>query len=130
MMPGKAKWCAVWLLVLVVAGCEAKLRDTRTVEVDPAGQVVIPIDAKPSDRTLKVTARAEGGPIEVYVYLKKDDERANENIYAKKNELFLARKVNVQEADLSALVPANEEVLVVLMCANTKSATVHLTMED
>ncbi len=131
MMPGKAKWCAVWLLVLMVAGCEAKLRDTRSFEVKPgdAGKEYR-VDPKASERVLKVTATAEGGPIEVYVYLSKDRDVAENSILAKKDEGILAKAVKVQEAELTATIPANEEAAVVVTTGDIKSANVQLTMED
>ena len=117
-------------VVAAVVGCEAKLRDRRTVEVDPASHVVIPIDAKPEGRTLKVTAKSDGAPIEVYVYLAKDDKQAEQDIFAKRSDLFLAHDVNVEEANLTAEIPANEEAMVVLACANTQRATVELSIDD
>ena len=131
MMAGKAKWCAVWLLVLVVAGCEGKLRDTRSFEVKPTDTgKEYRIDPKASERPLKVTATAEGGAIDVYVYLSKNAEAAEQNILAKKDEFILAKAVNVKEADLTATIPANEEATVVVLCAKLEPATVQLTMED
>lgn len=126
----KAKWCSVWLLALMLAGCEARLQDHRTVEVDPAGEMVIPLDAQSRERTLQVTAKAEGGPIDIYVYLSKDDQQAVADIYAKRDGLFLAREVNVTQANLSAVIPANEQATVLLTCASNKPATVELTLED
>lgn len=131
MMPGKIKWCAVWLLVLVVAGCEAKLRDTRSFEIKPTDTgKEYRIDPKAGERPLKVTATAEGGTIDVYVYLSKDRDAAEQNILAKKDEFILAKAVDVKEADLTATIPPNEEATVVVLCAKLEPATVQLTMEE
>lgn len=121
---------AVLLGVVVATGCEARLRDNRTVEVVAANDLMVPISATSSERKINITAKSQGGPFSAYVYLTKHDDAVKDNMAAAPEDLFLGRALKVEEAEFSLDVPANEEVMIVLTTVNTPKVNVDLSISD
>jgi hypothetical protein len=130
-MRGRVLFGAVLLAgFLVSAGC-AKLNVEKTIEVPFAGEDRQEIDGFRSQQKINVTATvAAGGPVDVFVYLKKDEDEAEKAIFAKKDDHLLAFKRSVaDEAKLEATIPANSPAVIYVGNIG-KKATVKLKITN
>lgn len=124
------KMAPFFLLLVVAAGCRTKLNEEKVVTVDatPRGLTIDPIK---SAQTVKVSATATSGTINVYFFLAKDQaELENENFGGKAAGKLLGSKLKVTQADLSATVPANEAAVVLAASADGKKAEVKLKVTN
>lgn len=68
--------CILGLVAQV--GCGTKLNDTRTVQVEPAEEKLIIADPAYRDQSVTVTWNANETPINIYLFLEKDQEAASQ----------------------------------------------------
>jgi outer membrane lipopolysaccharide assembly protein LptE/RlpB len=121
---------ALLFVAVVTTGCEAKLRDVRTVEVKAANDSAFAVDPKGMERTVNVTAKSHGGAINVFVYLSKYENQLEGDLATAPEDKMLARALDTTDAELSVVVPANEALSVVLSTVRTAKETVDLTITD
>jgi hypothetical protein len=112
---------AAWLLTLV--GCQ-KLRDERTVTIDPpGGSHRITYSGPRSEQKVSVEVSSTGTPVDVYLVLAKDQAEAEKSIETRKPPAnVLDRKEKTTEATLEGTIPAKEDFCVLIYA--TEAATV------
>jgi hypothetical protein len=127
-MSGKGCATLAGLLVLAgTAGCQSKLKFEKTVQVDSGQQRSFPIDAPRYDQTVVVTLTADV-PIDVYVYLEKNEAAAEKSMtFGKPSDVFLASKTNTKSETIDVKVPAKERAVITISGRN-KPGTVSLSV--
>jgi len=122
----KLKW--LWLLIclLSAAGCNAPLKDERTLELTPGEKKEIVIDGTRYKQKIKVAVDSPGAAVSVHVFLETDKDAAESAIFANKkdSELILASEKKVEQAKLEADVPANQAVVIRIHNDSVKDAKV------
>jgi hypothetical protein len=118
----------VWSVV--VSGCSTRLNVESEYEV-PLGGKLHEIEPIKKDQTVKVAVVATGGPVGVFVYLKKDEETAEKEIFANKySSIILAKEPKAERADLEASIPANQTAVVHVIRASNKGPTVKVKISN
>jgi hypothetical protein len=120
----RAARSARWgLLLLALAGCQSKLNVEKTFTIEPTASHTIDIDP-PRYQQVQVIAVSSDTPVDVFVYLKKDQAAAERAIETGKvPERVLASKQKVKNETIEATVPEKEGAMVTV-CNSTKTATV------
>ena len=119
------------LMLILIAGCKAKLNSEKTVELPPAGMHDIIVDPITSAQDIKVSAKASSGKFNVYVFLTKDkadvEKAANQN---KVSDKVIAHKLDTSDAELKANIAANSEATVLLMSIEAKKVEVKVKLTN
>lgn len=77
--------------------------ETKTLDLDPIKQ----------EQVIKVIGSTSGGPVSVYIYLEKDKQAAEREIFNRKPAAaVLAKQEKTETIDLEASIPANEKAYV------------------
>jgi predicted glutamine amidotransferase len=114
------------LVLLTQPGCK-KLNDDRFVEVEPGEEKLIIADPASRDQSVTVSWDSEGAPVNVYLYLEKDQKAASDAIALGKNsDKVLASKKLSNEDTLQVQVPSGEKLVV--MMTSRKQAKVRVKM--
>jgi hypothetical protein len=117
------RWLVLGAVAVCLAGC-SKVKDERTVTVEPAGYNELTVDPAKSEQTVAVDVESKGNPLNVYLVLGKDGDAAKKDISAgQAPKAAVASKEKQEEAHVEAKVPANEKLLVYLTSAGGKEAT-------
>jgi hypothetical protein len=102
-----------FILVIGACGCRTKLDESWTVDTAKGYTQSLDILAISNEQQVKVTGTATGGPVDVFVYLKKNMKAAENEITTKKfTNTILAKQIKTDNIDLVATVPANEVAVV------------------
>ena len=126
----KAGIIASFILMVCAAGCGTKLDITKSFEVPAGGDHILTVEKIKQEQTIKITGTATGAPVDVFVYLDSNKEKARKEILNRKSEQFILKKQEKAEAiDLAVLIPANEEA-VVFVESTGKKANVQLTITN
>ena len=122
----------VFAVVLGLVGCQAKLNHSSTVEVELADKQSKIVEAISKEQTIKVAGNASSGQFNLYVFLQKDQTAAENDIDrgSKNSPLILAQKVRTNQAEVTALIPANQVAVVMLTSGDGKKATVNLKITN
>src|SRR5262249_3212907 len=108
---------------LAQAGCQKKLSDDRTIQVEPGEEKLIIADPASRDQGVSVSWNSTGTPVSVYLFLEKDQQAASEAIMlSKASSKLLAKKEQADTGTLEAQVPAGEKLTV--MVTSRKQAKV------
>jgi hypothetical protein len=119
-----------WLYVLGLltqAGCAKKLNDARVVQVEPAEEKLIIADPASRDQTVTVTWNADGTPINIYLFLEKDQKAASQAITLGKDSGLLGSKTKADRGTLEVQVPSGEKLVVMLTSYKQASVRVHMS---
>ncbi len=123
--------CLALALTFTVPGCTPRLFDQREVSLQLGEVVSIPIGAVGHEQPIRVTASSPDAPINLQVFLAKDEPHVERMLTLEKpTDKLLAYKENSEQITLEAIVPANEEVIVRLQPAGRHSAQVHLELSN
>ncbi len=114
--------------VLALAGCQSKLKDSRTLIVEPAGINTVYIDGPKYDQKVTVEFSSSECPVSVFVCLKQNEQSVG--AAADVGQLHADLLGSVQKAtsgtiDLS--IPAKQDFAVLVMEAK-KRTTVTLKL--
>jgi hypothetical protein len=118
-----------WLCLLVFlaqAGCAKKLNDARVVQVEPAEEKLIIADPASRDQNVTVTWNADGTPIDIYLFLEKDQKAASQAITLGKDSGLLGSKTKADRGVLEVQVPSGEKLVVMLTSSKQASVRVHI----
>ncbi len=113
--------------LLTQAGCGKKLNDARTVPVEPGEEKLIIADPASRDQSVTVTWNADGTPINIYLFLEKDQKAASEAITLGKASGLLGSKAKADRGMLEVQVPAGEKLIVLLTSSKPASVRVHIS---
>src|SRR6266852_4588563 len=108
--------------LLTQAGCGKKLNDARTVPVEPGEEKLIIADPVSRDQSVTVTWNADGTPINIYLFLEKDQKAASEAITLGKASGLLGSKAKADRGMLTVQVPSGEKLIAML--TSSKQASV------
>jgi len=105
---------ALACLSIMIAGCQPTLSFEKQYLLASGELLSLPIDAVSNEQTIHVSAVSnDGEKFTVHVYLKKDEQKAvAASTLGKTSDLILAASKPGTEANLSALIPANEATIV------------------
>jgi hypothetical protein len=118
------------LLLVLVAGCGPKLHYQATVEVRLMDKEYRNPDPISRAQTVNVSAKAETGKFDIYIFLEKDKAEVEKNL-SNPSAKLLDHKKNVSgETKLSANIPANEQAVVLIMSADGNKAVVNVTITN
>ena len=122
----------LFVLLILVAGCRAKPLDESVVNVELMDQQFREIDPISSAQKVNVSAKANIGQFNIYVFLDKDKAEVEKEIaQGKAGAKVLAHKLKESdEANLQANIPANERAVVALTSADGKKAEVKLKISN
>jgi len=125
------RFIPIVLVVLAVAGCRTRLQDVSTITVELADKKSRIIEAIKSDQTIKVSGTATTGQFDVQVFLEKDQADVEKDMDAgKKSPKLLAQKTKTTQADVTALIPANQVAVVMITSGDGKKAVVNLKITN
>jgi hypothetical protein len=115
------------LLLVLAAGCQPKLNEDFTFEVSAAQPNAKIVPSIKSDRKVNISAKTNGGKIDVYFFLKKDETEVVREIgFGKRAAKVLASELKTTDAQFSATVPANEEAMIQIESSDGKKVEVKL----
>ena len=120
------------LMLILVAGCKAKLNSESTVALTSGDMKSTIIDPISKAQDIIVSAKAASGKFNVYVFLAKDQADVEKAInQTKVSDKVIAHKLDTSDADLKANIPANSEAIVLLTPgADGKKAEVKLKITN
>src|SRR6266849_9342393 len=122
----KLSWlCA--LSLLAQAGCAKKLNDDRIVQVEPAEEKLIIADPASRDQSVTVTWNADGTPIDIYLFLEKDQKAASQAVTLGKTSGLLSSQTKADRGVLKVRVPSGEKLVVMLTTSKQASVRVHIS---
>lgn len=91
-----------------LAGCGRKLNIDKTLDLSKGGKIVT-LDPVGSEQKVKISIVAEDAPVDIFVYLGKDAQKAEENLYGAKAPV-LKKELKTQKIEnMEVTIPANEE---------------------
>jgi hypothetical protein len=118
-------------LLLAASGCGPRLANEQTIQLTPNSIRTILIDPTSSAQTVKVSVVSSTGPVKAFLYLSKDDEEVDRKLTLQTaTEKVLASNEGSTKIELSASIPANEEVSLRLECSSGKPASVKLRISN
>jgi hypothetical protein len=113
-----ARVCAVLLAAgaLALAGCAAKLNETKTASLDPADVDLVSYELQGQSAEQKLSVEVNSTDAEVDVYVVKAADAANFEVLLPKQkvEKAMAYKQGVKADTLTATVPPKTDVKVVV----------------
>ena len=123
-------WLPLVVLVALLSGCEAKFKDTRTINLVPEDDnYPLIIDAASKNRMITVKATADV-PISAHFYLEENVDEAERMItLAAPSDLIIAEVKDTKEVDFEAPLPADKSAIVWFR-APGKTATIKIDMHD
>jgi hypothetical protein len=117
---------ALPVALVLLAGCQTRLNDSRTLDITAGDTVEMPIDGPKYDQMVTVSV-ASDQPVHVHVYLKKDELAVRESLnIGKPSNLVLAAKKGVTNDALEVKVPAKQEFVVRFDATTGKPTKVHV----
>ena len=116
-----------FVLLILATGCRTKLDSESVVQVDPLNAQLRMIDPIASAQKVNVSAKANSGQFNIYIFLEKDKTAVEKEIERNKVPAsLLGHKLKTTEADLQAQIPAKETAVVMLTSGDGKAASVRL----
>lgn len=114
-------------IILIAAGCQSRLKIEKTITLEVGQISTIEIDPPRYDQTIAIAVSADV-PVDVFVYLTKNQEAAERDInLAKKSDLILGSAEKVERGSVEARVPAKEKSTVMIR-SGTKGGSVKVTI--
>lgn len=107
------------LLVLVLAGCQSRLKDNRTIDVEAGGINTIRIDGPKYEQKVQIEFTSTNVPVSVYVCLRKDETMVGGA--AEVDQLHataLCRTPKGTTGSVEVTVPAKQEFSVMVIGGN------------
>jgi hypothetical protein len=106
--------CVALVILGTVSGCgRTKLAVESAFELNLGDNKLITVEPIKHEQKIKVTGTATGAPVNVYVYLSKNEAAADREIVAKKfTDVILQKQENTDSISLEATIPANEGTVV------------------
>lgn len=92
----------------------------KTFEVDPVNR----------EQKLVVTATTEGGPIHLFVFLRRDLAAVEKQLLTNRTTDVLAHQLKAMQVKVEATIPPNETAMVRVDRATAKGAKVRLKIEN
>jgi hypothetical protein len=121
----------VFLLLLLAVGCRTKLNDESVVNVGAGESQYRMVEPISKEQKVNVSAKANSGTFNIYVFLEKDKAEAEKEIdKGKTGDKVLASKQKATDADLQATIPANQKAVVMLTSGDGKKAEVKLKISN
>jgi hypothetical protein len=118
-------------LLLAASGCGPRLANEQTMQLTPNSIRTILIDPTSNVQIVKVSVVSSTGPVKAFLYLSKDDEEVDRKLTLQTaTEKVLASNEGSTKIELSASIPANEEVSLRLECSSGKPASVKLRISN
>ena len=117
------------MLVLLVGCSRTTLNMSRSIDANNAGKTY-DLEATAAEQTIKVVATAEGGPIDVFIYLTKNKAAVEREIMTTKLVNVLAEKQNAESVELQAKIPAKEEASVLVRSSTLKKTKASLKITN
>jgi hypothetical protein len=114
------------LLVVVLAGCQSKLRDSRTLDVEIGSINTIHIDGPRYDQKVTVEFTSSDGPVGVYVCLRKDEREVGADAdTGHTHPAALGSVARAVSGTIEVSIPAKQEFSIMVFAAG-KRTTVSL----
>src|SRR5262245_20143773 len=130
----RRQWGGIGLLALalVLPGCtRTVLNYDKSFKIDPGGEQTATAEAVNKDQKIKVDVSATGSKVDVYVFLEKDKDIAQEAIKGRRTgSPLLASAQDKEGAVLEAAVPAGNAAIVMVKNTSGKSAEVRIKMTN
>jgi len=125
------RFLPVALILVAIVGCEARLENVGTVNVIPGEIKSKVIEAINKEQKIKVVGTATTGQFNVFVYLQKDQTECENAINSgRKTTKMIVQKNQSTQAELTALIPANQVAIVSLTSADGKPGVVSLKITN
>jgi hypothetical protein len=119
------------LLALASAiGCTPKLDYHDSFVVDLSKNPSRIFDAVRADQKVKIDVQAAGGPVDVYVFLEKNQAAVEAEMLGKKGSSWIAEKKKVDSATFDVTIPAKESWMVEVIASTPKKANVTLKVTN
>ncbi len=115
------------LALLTQTGCGKKLNDDRIVQIEPAEEKLIIADPASRDQSVTVTWNADGTPIDISLFLEKDQKAASQAVTLGKTSGLLGSKTKADRGVLEVQVPSGEKLVVMLTSSKQASVRVHIS---
>ncbi|QVL33109.1 hypothetical protein KIH39_04110 [Telmatocola sphagniphila] len=98
-------------ICFLLSGCASKVRFEADANISADSAFNRIIDGPTKDQKVRVEISGATEPVNVYVFLHKDAEKAEDAIMALKSEtpLWLEKKLKVKEASFEVQIPAKQE---------------------
>ena len=118
------------LVLVLFAGCaRTTLKVEKTIDVDTGG-LTFNVDPAKAEQTISVSAKAEGGPIDVYMFLTKNRATIEREMTEQKVVSAIQKAEKSEDVSLQAKVPAGEETSVWVRASGEKKAHVVLKIQN
>ena len=114
------------LALAAQAGCGKKLNDDRIVPIEPAEEKLIIADPASRDQGVTVTWNADGTPIDIYLFLEKDQKAASQAVTLGKTSGLLGSKTKADRGVLEVQVPSGEKLVVMMTSSKPASVRLHI----
>jgi hypothetical protein len=114
------------LVFVAQTGCARKLNDARTVQVEPGEEKLIIAEPVSRDQNVSVTWNADGMPIDIYLFLEKDQKAASQAITLGKTSGLLGSQSKTDRGMLEVQVASGEKLVVMLTSSKPASVRLHI----
>jgi hypothetical protein len=111
-------------------GCGPKLDQQWTFEVNQDQNEQKILDPVRKEQKIKIDVHATGGPIDIFVFLEKNQTAAHNEIYGKGGANLIVDKRKIDSATFEALIPALESAVIELKPSTRKKANVTLKVTN
>jgi hypothetical protein len=124
--------CVALVILGTVSGCgRTKLNVGSAFELNLGDNKRITVEPIKHEQKIKVTGTATGAPVNVYVYLSKNEAAADKEILAKKfTDVMLQKQEKTDSVNLEATIPANEAAVVRVSSAGAGKANVEIKITN
>jgi len=131
-MEWKWKWLCVVALVVAVPACTRVVLDLEKMhDLVPGAEWEITVEPVSAEQKIKVDLSAQGGAVNVFVFLAKDKAAAHSEILAKKpSSKILAHAMKTEATTLEPTIPANESAVVMVTNAAGKLTKVKVKLTN
>jgi hypothetical protein len=120
----------VFGLAIAVPGCRKVLNEEKSFDLKPGNENDFAVDAVKKEQKIKVEVTSPGVPLNVFVFLKKDEQAAKMDISAgKKTDNVLASERKTENATLEATIPANCEAVIQIRNVSTDNKTANVKLK-
>src|SRR5262249_16083075 len=121
----------VLFALALAAGCEPRLNENRDYDLKPGETQHIIVNSVSREQKIKVTVTAKDVPVNVYICLEKNKEKAAEEfLLQKKGGAVLAEERKTEQATLEAVIPPNSEAQVTVTLASGKTGKVNVKITN
>ncbi len=125
------KFIPLLFLLFVVVGCRTRLNDESDMKVKLADKVFRTVDPISKEQTVNFAATATSGQFSAYVFLEKDKAEVEKAVDSGKDSPKVIQKdLKTTKATLSATVPANERVVIMVLSGDGKDAEVKVKITN